>query len=156
MATITELAAQNSDALKAAIQAELRAILTTLPAIIQSSDQHTATAISAIMSIVRQPEGTMTQAPMPEFQTFPVHFAGGGQVVSTHPVQANDEGIILFAARALDAWHQSGGQQPPIDARQHHASDGFYLGGIKSDPNKIPNKASELDPAPLDQRPGNA
>ncbi len=142
MATITELAAQNSDALKAAIQAELRAMLTTLPAIIKDSDQHTATATSAILAIIRQSDGSMKQAPMPEFQTFPVHFAGGGQVVSTHPIQANDEGIIVFAARALDSWHQSGGQQPPIDARQHHASDGFYLGGIKSDPNTIPNKAS--------------
>jgi hypothetical protein len=139
VATIWELAADDSDALKAAIQAELRTIFTALPAIITSSDQHTANANSAINGLVRNPDGTMSYVPPPPFQTMPVHFAGGGQVTSTHPVLSGDEGIALFFARNVDSWHQAGGQQTPLDARQHNPSDSAYLGGIKSDPNTIPN-----------------
>jgi hypothetical protein len=39
----------------------------------------------------------------------------------------------------MDAWHQNGGQQAPIDSRQHHLSDAVFLNGLRSDPNKLAN-----------------
>lgn len=135
-----ELFGLNSDAIIAAIQAALRGTFTSMPAIVsEDGDGHTASAAPTINQLVRQDDGTMKQTPWPSLKTMPIHFAGGGLMVSTHPVKAKDEGILVFAARALDSWHQSGGPQNPIDARQHSASDGFYLGGVKSDPNKIAN-----------------
>jgi hypothetical protein len=122
----------------------MRGIFTSMPATVsEDGDGHTASAQPTINQLVRQDDGTMQQTPWPSLKTMPVHFSGGGKMVSTHPVKAKDEGILVFASRALDSWHQSGGPQNPIDARQHSASDGFYLGGIKSDPNKIPNYGTD-------------
>ena len=129
----------DSDAILAAIRAELRMLFTTLPAIVETSDHHVARAISAINGLVRQDDGTMQSVTMPPFDTAPVHYAGGGRVVSTHPVQSGDEGLLVFVSRALDSWHQAGGQQNPIDSRVHSHSDAVYLGGIRSDPNKLAN-----------------
>lgn len=132
-----------SDVMRAGIQAELRGVFTALPVLVTSSDQHVAAHQPAVNGLVRQDDGTMQQLAMPELQTSPVHFAGGGKVVSTHPVKAGDEGIAVFSARPIDSWHQSGGQQNAIDARIHSLSDHFYIPGVKSDPNTIPNKAPD-------------
>jgi hypothetical protein len=139
-----ELFGQDTDSVLAGIQAALRGILTTMPGIVQTdSDGHNVTVQPSINSIIRKDDGTMMQQPWPKLQTMVVHFAGGGLVTSTHPIKTNDEVIVQFAARALDSWRQSGGIQNPIDARQHHASDGFVLAGVKSDPNKIQNYATD-------------
>jgi Phage protein Gp138 N-terminal domain len=139
-----ELFGSEADAVLAAVQAVLRGMLTTMPAIVQQdSDGHNVTVQPAINALVRKDDGTMSQVTWPQLQTMVAHFAGGGLMVSTHPIKNGDEVILQFAARALDSWRQSGGIQNPIDARQHHASDGFVLGGVKSDPNKIQNYATE-------------
>lgn len=135
-----ELFGSDSDAALAAIEARLRGVYTSMPAIVkEDSDGHNVTAQPAINALVRKDDGTMEQLPWPPLQTIVTHFMGGGLMVETHPIKANDEGIVLGAARNIDSWRQSGGTQNPTDARQHHASDHFYLGGVKSDPNKIKN-----------------
>jgi hypothetical protein len=139
-----ELFGLNTDAIIAAIQGAMRGMFTSMPSIVsEDSDGHTATARPVINQLVRQDDGTMQQTPWPALSTMPIHFAGGGKMVSTHPVKAKDEGLLLFASRAIDSWHQNGGQQNPIDARQHSASDGVWIGGLKSDPNKIQNYAPD-------------
>lgn len=133
-----------SDAIKMAVAAELRKLFTALPAGLKTDgDGHTVTAQSRILGLVRQDDGTMKQQALPDFDTLPVHFAGGGKMVSTHPLKAGDDGIWLGIARAIDSWHQAGGQQAPIDAREHHLSDGVFLGGLRADPAKLKNVAPD-------------
>ncbi len=131
-----------TDAVRAAVAAALRGLYTALPvSLTKAGDGHTATAQSNILGLIRKDDGTIEQKPLPIFDTLPVHFAGGGSVLSTHPLTQGDEGVITFMARAIDSWHQSGGQQAPIDAREHHLSDAVYLGGLRSGPNKLSNYA---------------
>ncbi len=133
-----------TDAIRAAVSAALRGLFTALPAgLTKDSDGHTATARSNILGLVRQDDGTVKQQPLPVFDTLPVHFAGGGRMVATHPVKSGDDGIILFMARAIDSWHQAGGQQAPIDSRVHSLSDAVFLNGLRADPNKLANVAPD-------------
>ena len=133
-----------TDAIRAAVAAALRGLFTALPAgLTKDSDGHTATAQSQILGLIRKDDGTMVQQALPTFDTIPVHFAGGGRMVATHPTKTGDDGILLFMARAIDSWHQSGGQQAPIDARTHHLSDAVFLNGIRADPKKIANYAPD-------------
>src|SRR6185312_5642104 len=135
-----ELFGSLSDAIRAAVQAELRSFRTALPVIVkEDSDGHNATAQPVVNALVRQDDGTMQELAWPELQTMIVHFTGGGLMVETHPVKAGDEGLVSFLSRNIDAWRQSGGTQNPVDARQHSPSDHVYIGGVKSDPNKIKN-----------------
>ena len=136
--------AANTDAVFMAVEARLATFFTALPSILtQAGDGHIATAKSAILGLIRKDDESTQQLEMPSFDTMPVHFAGGGLVLSTHPLKSGDEGIALFFARALDSWHQSGGVQAPIDSRQHHLSDGVFLNGLRSDPNKLKNYATD-------------
>lgn len=136
--------ASASDALWMAIEARLSTLFTALPVILtQDGDGHSATSKSAILGLIRDDQENTTTLPLPGFDTMPVHFPGGGLVVSTHPQKANDEGIALFLSRAIDSWRQSGGEQAPIDSRQHHLSDAVYIGGVRSDPRKIANVSAD-------------
>ena len=115
-----------------------------MPAIVkQDSDGHNVSVQPAINQLTRKDDGTTTQTPWPILQTMVQHFMGGGLMVATHPIKNGDEGVLVGISRALDSWRQSGGIQNPVDARQHHASDGFITGAVKSDPNKIKNYATD-------------
>ena len=144
MATLLERYGSWSDVIQAVIDGSLAKTFTTLPVSIKTDgDGHTATAVSTIKGLVRKPDGSVDRVGMTEFSTMPIHYAGGGSVVSTHPVKSGDEGIALFSARPLDSWHQAGGVQNPIDALVHRLSDAFFLGGVRSDPNKLANVAPD-------------
>lgn len=131
-----------TDAVRAAIQGELRAMFKIMPVIAQSSDGHTVTMQSAVTAIFKMPDGSIQNPPMAQFQDAPAHFPGGGGVTDTHPINNGDEGLILFTDRSQDAWHQNGGaDNVPLDNRTHHISDGRYIPGGRSDPRK-------MDPAP--------
>jgi len=149
-----ELFGSLSDAIRAAVQAELRSFRTALPVIVkEDSDGHNATAQPVVNALVRQDDGTMQELAWPELQTMIVHFTGGGLMVETHPVKAGDEGLVSFLSRNIDAWRQSGGTQNPVDARQHSPSDHVYIGGVKSDPNKIKNyQADSIQHRSLDAK----
>lgn len=55
------------------------------------------------------------------------------------PIKAGDEGLIIFSSRCIDGWYASGGQSKPLDNRINDLSDGFFIVGCNSVPNKIPN-----------------
>lgn len=67
----------------------------------------------------------------------PVYFAGGGEYFIEHQIDPNDECLIIFSQRCIDAWVNMGGvaQQPII--RFHDFSDACILPGLRSQPNTI-------------------
>ena len=133
-----EFANDFEEALRAAVHGELKQTFFALPVIVtQASDGHTVQLKSAIKGSTRNPDGTVTPVEYPLFQDVPVHFPGGGNVTTTHPVAVGDEGLIIFSSRPQDAWHQSGGVQMPIDDRMHSMSDGRYIPGGRSNPRKL-------------------
>lgn len=126
-------------AVKEAIRGELSKVWTAMPAISQQqSDGHTGQFQAAINGIQTLIDGTIKNLGLPQSLDAPIHFAGGGGVTHTHPVAKDDEGILLFMARAQDTWHQSGGtNNNPIDQRMFDLSDARYIPGGRSNPRKM-------------------
>lgn len=73
----------------------------------------------------------------PQLLDVPVIFLRGGNAYLTFPVEKDDECILLFNDRALDAWLVSGNSQVPFDDRVHDVSDAIALVGIRSYPKAI-------------------
>jgi len=120
-------------------------IWTALPCVVVSVDddgQH-ATFQPAIKSIVRNPDGSTTAVDLPVLTSVPMQFPNGGGVGMTFPVKAGDEAMVVFSARPLDAWQQSGGTQAQIDARMHDLSDGMAMMGFRSTPRALSSVNSD-------------
>lgn len=112
---------------------------TSMPGIIQSFNAGavTVTVQLAIKGIVHAPDGSAQFVNMPLLVDVPVHFPRGGGCTLTFPVVKGDECLVVFAARCIDGWWQSGGVQAPIDPRIHDLSDGFAFVGFFSQATKI-------------------
>ena len=83
--------------------------------------------------------GAVSDVTLPLLLDVPVWYPKAGPFVLTFPIAVNDEVLVVFASRCIDAWWQSGGVQPQADLRMHDLSDGFALPGIFSQP-----KAAQL------------
>lgn len=112
---------------------------TSMPGIIQSfsASKVTATVQIAIKGVVHTPDGNAQFVNMPLLVDVPVHFPRGGNCTLTFPVAQGDECLVVFAARCIDGWYQSGGVQAPMEPRIHDLSDGFAFVGFFSQATKI-------------------
>lgn len=133
----------------------LRAMLDGLKASIWTSLPCTVTKVSgryadlqpAVKAQQRMPDGTVKAIDLPLLSNVPLHFPSGGGVSMTFPVKAGDEALVVFSARPVDAWEQSGGTQSQIDARTHDLSDGFAFVGFRSQPtglNDISSSSTQI------------
>ena len=128
------------EVIRAAFDGLMRGHHTAMPVVVSTDgDGHTAGAQAAIKGTITAPDGTQEQVTLPPLNDLPVHFPGGGGIVSTHPVKAGEGGLAIFASRNIDAWHQAGGVQNPVSDRMHHLADGFFLPGFRADPDKLEN-----------------
>lgn len=131
----------NEEALRVALDGRLATLWTAMPGIVQSVDFATMTVSvqPAIQGQVEDESGKVQSVDLPLLIHVPIQFPTAGGFALTLPVAVNDEVLILWASRCIDAWWQSGGVQRPIEARMHDISDGFALLGIRSVPKVIPN-----------------
>ncbi len=137
---------EGQNALLVAVQAALDGfqskVWTALPVFVQSynAEKITVECQPTIQAQVRQPDGTWVDTTLPLCVDCPVMFPGGGGFVLTFPINAQDEGLLVFASRCVDAWWQNGGVQKQAELRMHDLSDGFFIptGGM-SNPNVPPN-----------------
>lgn len=114
-------------------------IWTALPGSIVSfdADAVTASVQPGVAGVITGQDGATSTANLPVLTDVPVVFPRGGGCTLTFPVAAGDECLIVFACRSIDAWAQSGGVQPPSNARKHDLSDAFAIIGPMSQANKI-------------------
>lgn len=124
------------------------------PAIVtEDTDGNTVKLKIGVKAKKRDPKtGEVSYVELPELQTVPVHYAGGGAkdedtTLITHPVKVykdqqgkkddkkSDEGIIIIG-RGLDNWHEKSGAQQPMDMRQQTIDGGLFVPGIRSKPRK--------------------
>lgn len=112
---------------------------TAVPGIIDSYDasEMTCSVIPAILGKVAKEDGTIEAVQLPMLIHCPVIFPRGGGCSLTFPLKKGDECLVVFSARAIDFWWQSGGVQPPAETRMHDLSDGFVLPGPYSQKQKI-------------------
>lgn len=119
-------------------------IWTSLPGQIISYDaaKRTASVQVTIQAQKRDAAGKWVNVTMPPLLDCPVSWPRGGGYGCTFPLAENDEGMVHFSARCIDAWWQSGGIQPQAEFRMHDLSDGMFVPGICSVPN-VPAETSE-------------
>lgn len=112
---------------------------TAVPGIIDSYDasEMTCSVIPAILGKVAKEDGSIEAVQLPMLIHCPVIFPRGGGCSLTFPLKKGDECLVVFSARAIDFWWQSGGVQPPAETRMHDLSDGFVLPGPYSQKQKI-------------------
>lgn len=127
------------ETLRAAMDGLRSGLWTSMPGIIDSFDTSTLTATVqlAIKGVVTGIDGKAQFVNMPLLVDVPVHFPRGGNCTLTFPVAAGDECLVVFAARCIDSWWQSGGVQVPFEPRIHDLSDGFAFVGFFSQATKI-------------------
>lgn len=130
-------------AVQSMIDRERADIWTAMPGIVQSVDFTKMTCVvqPAIQASVRDQQGNWNPVTLPVLTDCPICFPGGGGFEFTFPLVKGDEGILVFAARALDAWWQQGGVQPQVEVRMHDLSDGMFIPGLFSQP-RIPANVS--------------
>lgn len=117
---------------------------TALPGIIRKVNllKMTVEIEPSIQARIRSPEGRFDWVTLPMLVDVPILFPSGGGYTLTFPVKPDDEALVIFSSRCIDAWWQSGGVQAQAELRMHDLSDGFALIG----PRSIPRL---LDPQPL-------
>lgn len=125
--------------LRVAIDGLLSQVWTSLPGYIVSYDasSNTATVQLGVQGQIGTPNETPKTVNYPVLSGVPVVFPRGGGATLTFPVTEGDECWVSFACRAIGGWKQSGGVQPPNDARRHDLSDAVCHIGPMSQANKI-------------------
>lgn len=129
------------EALRIALDGRLSSVWTAGPGIVTAVDLATMTLSvqPAIKGTITDENNIEQSVNLPLLIHVPIVFPSAGGFSMTFPVKVNDEVLIVWACRCIDAWWQSGGVQRPIEARLHDLSDGFAIPGIKSIPKVIPN-----------------
>lgn len=128
------------EVLRTVVAGLMRGYWTAMPCTMteDTKDGHSCVPLPTIKRSVTDPvTGTVSYVDHQVHPDVPVHFAGGGGVTATHPVKKGDEGLVVYADRALDSWRTQGGTAQPIDDRMHHLGDGTYIPGVRSDPRKL-------------------
>jgi len=127
------------EALRVAMEGMRSGLWTAMPGIIQSFNADTVTAEVqlSIKGVVQAPDGTAKFTDLPLLVDVPVFFPRGGNCTLTFPVSEDDECLVVFSARCIDGWWQSGGVQAPMEPRMHDLSDGFAFVGFFSQTTKI-------------------
>ncbi len=122
------------EALRLAQEGHQAKLWTALPGIVAGYDQAAMTGSGqpAIAGVIEDERGVRRTAALPLLVDVPVQFPAGGGFTLTFPIKAGDECIVVFSARCIDSWWQSGGVQPPAERRMHDLSDGMAIVGIRS------------------------
>lgn len=127
------------EALRLAIDGALARLWTAAPGIVQAVDlvAQTCSVQPTIQGEIAGPDGETQTVNLPLLVDVPLVFPRAGGFAVTFPVAAGDEVLVVFGARCIDAWYQSGGVQPAAEARMHDLSDGFAIPGPTSQPRKL-------------------
>lgn len=80
---------------------------------------------------------------IPVINNVPVKFAGNDKWYLFHEITPETEGLIHFSQRAVDAWLDQGGPTAPNDTRKLSSDDAFFVPGVRSRPNQIPDFKNE-------------
>ncbi len=140
MAERSQLLNDGEEAMRLVLDGRLSGLWTAMPCIVKSVNlaKMTLEAQPAIQGTVQNENGVTQSVNYPLLVDVPIVFPSAGGFTMTFPIAANDEVLVVFASRCIDAWWQSGGIGRPMEARMHDLSDGFAIPGPRSQPRVIP------------------
>lgn len=128
-----------TDSLFEAIESQIKRaqsnIYTALPAKVISFDGHTVNCQVMVNRVMKNGQ----EITIPPLVDVPAQFPHAGGFCITVPIKAGDEGLVIFSSRCIDGWFASGNASKPLDNRINDLSDGFFIVGCNSVPNKIPD-----------------
>lgn len=141
MADRNQLLNDQEAAIRAGFTSLQAGIWTAMPGIVVDVDFTTATLSvqPAIQGSYTDESGNTQFVNLPKLINVPIVFPTAGGFALTLPVKKDDEVLIVWACRCIDAWWQSGGIQRQVEERMHDLSDGFALIGITSTQNVLPS-----------------
>ena len=134
-----ELLNDPEEAFRLGLEGNRAGLWTALPGTVTAVDLDTQTVSvqPAVQARITEPGGASRLADLPLLVDVPIVWPRGGGFALTFPVQPGDEVLVVFAARCIDAWWQSGGSAAPAEDRMHDLSDGFAILGPTSQPRKL-------------------
>lgn len=114
-------------------------IWTAMPAIVVAVDltKQTLSVQPAIQGSVTDADGVATDTNLPLLVDVPIVWPRAGGFALTFPIKKDDEVLVVFASRCIDAWWQSGGIGTQAELRMHDLSDGFAILAPTSQPKKL-------------------
>ena len=128
-----------SDSLYNAIESQIKRaqsnVYTALPAKVLSFNGHTVSC----QVMINRVNANGQEITIPPLVDVPAQFPHAGGFCITVPIKEGDEGLVIFSSRCIDGWYASGSQSKPLDNRINDLSDGFFIAGCNSVPNKIPD-----------------
>ena len=110
-------------------------VYTALPAKVIAFDGHTVSCQVMVNRVMANGQ----EITIPPLVDVPAQFPHAGGFCFTVPIKAGDEGLVIFSSRCIDGWYASGNKSIPLDNRMHDLSDGIFIVGVNSVPNKIPD-----------------
>jgi len=139
-----DLLNDSEEAFRSAFDGRQVRMWTALPGIVTAVDfsKMTCSVQPAIQASVVNEDGSSTRVNLPLLLDVPIVFPSAGGFTITFPLAINDEVLVIFSSRCIDAWYQSGGIQRAMEARMHDLSDGFAIPGPKSVPNVVESISS--------------
>lgn len=135
----------NEEGMRLAFEGQQSGLWTAMPGIVQSVDLTKMTCVVqlAIQGRYETQDGSIQWVNIAPLGDVPIVFPSAGGFTMTFPIAAGDEVLVVFAARCIDAWWQSGGYaNKALEFRMHDLSDGFAIPGPKSQPHKISSISS--------------
>lgn len=116
-------------------------IWTALPGIVKAVNlvAQTVSVQPTIQGVQSDAEDNDTLVNLPLLVDVPICWPRAGGFALTFPVAVGDEVLVVFSARAIDSWWQSGGIGAPVESRMHDLSDGFAILAPTSQPKKLAN-----------------
>lgn len=132
------------ESLRLALENAQSQIWTATPAIVQAVNlaAQTLSVQPAIQGTLSNPDGTTQTVNLPLLVDVPIVWPRAGGFALTFPIAVGDEVLVVFGARCIDSWWQSGGVGAPAEARMHDLSDGFAILAPTSQPKKFANVSS--------------
>lgn len=139
MADRKQLLNDPETALRAALDGRQSTIWTALPGIVKAVNLSamTLSVQPSIQGTIENEYGVKTLVNLPLLLDVPIVFQKAGGFLLTLPISIEDEVLVIFSSRCIDAWWQLGEIQRPLEARMHDLSDGFAIPGISSQPNVV-------------------
>lgn len=135
-----QLLNDNEEAQRLILDGRQVGIWTALPGIVQAVDftKMVCEVQPAIQATIEDQNGILTAVNLPKLINVPIVFPSAGGFTFTLPLKINDEVLVIWACRCIDAWWQSGGfENQAMEARMHDLSDGFAIPGPKSLPHVL-------------------
>ena len=132
------------ESLRLALENAQANIWTAMPGIVTAVDlaAQTVSVQPAIQGVVSNPDGTTQTVNLPLLVDVPIVWPRAGGFALTFPIAVGDEVLVVFGARCIDSWWQSGAVGAPAEARMHDLSDGFAILAPTSQPKKFANVSS--------------